>query len=167
MNTQLLYSSGNYRSETDENIITNLIRKGWVVVPAPPVIDEANFKYEYVVSSNDYNIIPLSDEEKAQYEQRIVEKQQADNRNEKLLIIQNGFTVQPENITLSLFDADRNAFAQLIVLIREALELGLINSLTPQTIKDKNGESHTLTTARLQQVIIQYGFYYKTIWETL
>ena len=78
-----------------------------------------------------------------------------------------GYTVAPEGFVLALGDADRAQFAQFLALVREALDLGLITGATEQTIKDKAGVLHTMTTDRLRQVLVGYGFAYKTLWDNL
>ena len=77
-----------------------------------------------------------------------------------------GYTVQPEGFTLALGDNDRNQFTQMLTLVQEALSLGLINNDTPQTIADKDGGKHTVSTLRLRQILVLYGLYYKGIWDT-
>ncbi len=76
-----------------------------------------------------------------------------------------GYSVQPEDFTLALGDADRAAFGQMLVLVREALDLGMINDATPQTIAAQDGQLHTVSTLRLRQILVGYGFHYKTLWD--
>lgn len=81
--------------------------------------------------------------------------------------IKSGYLVEPENFTLKLEDADRALFAQMLALVKEGIELGFIDNNTPQTISDKDGERHIVTTLRFRQIMFAYGFYYKTWWDTL
>ena len=78
-----------------------------------------------------------------------------------------GFMVQPEGFTLRLEDADRAAFAQMLALVKEALDLGMITSETPQLIADKTGTRHEVTTLRFRQIMVAYGLYYKGLWDAL
>lgn len=78
-----------------------------------------------------------------------------------------GYSVQPEGFTLALEDGDRAQFAQLLALVREALDLGLITGTTPQSIKDKSGVVHQVTTDRLRGILVAYGFHYKGLWDAL
>lgn len=78
-----------------------------------------------------------------------------------------GYLVDPEGFTLALGAEDRAQFAQFLALVREALDLGLITGSTPQSIKAKDGTLHSLTTDRLRQVLVGYGFAYKTLWDNL
>lgn len=78
-----------------------------------------------------------------------------------------GFTVQPEGFTLRLEDADRAAFAQMLALVKEALELGMITSETPQLIADHAGTRHEVTTLRFRQIMVAYGLHYKSLWDDL
>jgi len=80
-------------------------------------------------------------------------------------MIENGFDVQPENIKLGLSDNDRASFSQMLSLVKEALDLGLITNDSPQIISDINGEKHQVTTLRFRQIMVQYGFYYKSLWD--
>ena len=76
-----------------------------------------------------------------------------------------GYTVQPEGFTLALGDSDRSQFTQMLTLVQEALSLGLIDNDTPQTIADKDGGKHTVSTLRLRQILVLYGLHYKGIWD--
>ena len=80
-------------------------------------------------------------------------------------LVEAGYTVQPEGFTLALGDNDRSQFAQMLTLVQEALSLGLITNETPQTIADKDGGKHTVTTLRLRQILVLYGLHYKGIWD--
>lgn len=78
-----------------------------------------------------------------------------------------GFTVQPEGFTLRLEDADRAAFGQMLALVKEALELGMITSETPQLIASHTGTRHEVTTLRFRQIMVAYGLHYKCLWDAL
>lgn len=81
--------------------------------------------------------------------------------------ISEGYLVQPENFILALKDSDRSSFSQMLSLIKEALDLGLITNETPQTIADKNGQKHEISTLRFREIMVQYGFYYKSLWDQM
>lgn len=81
--------------------------------------------------------------------------------------IDGGFKVEPENFILALCDNDRLMFTQMLSLVKEALDLGLITNETSQTISDKFGQKHELTTLRFRQIMVQYGMYYKGLWGQL
>lgn len=81
--------------------------------------------------------------------------------------IASGFIVQPEGFTLRLEDSDRAAFAQMLALVKEALELGMITSETPQLIADHTGTRHEVTTLRFRQIMVAYGLHYKSLWDAL
>lgn len=78
-----------------------------------------------------------------------------------------GFLVEPENIVLGLRETDRMVFSQMLTLVKEALDLGLITNNTLQTISDINGQKIQLTTLRFRQVMVAYGFYFKGLWDKL
>jgi hypothetical protein len=78
---------------------------------------------------------------------------------------ENCFEVIPEGFFLSTDDVSRNAFTQMTTLIQEALSLGFIDNNTLQTITDSQSRKQTLTTLRFRQIMIQYGFYYKNLWD--
>ena len=163
------------RTESDSNIIAQLTRKGWEIVPTPsppilpdpPVIDKSQKRCVYNPNTNTYAIVDLTDEEKAAYIESENQKQRLLERQRFLDTVNNGYTVQPENFTLGLLESDRNAFSQMLGLIKEALDFNLISGDTLQTISDKNGEKHQITTNRFRQIIVQYGFYFKTLWDQL
>lgn len=81
--------------------------------------------------------------------------------------IDGGFKVEPENFILALCDNDRLMFTQMLSLVKEALDLGLITNDSPQIISDKFGQKHELTTLRFRQIMVQYGMYYKGLWGQL
>lgn len=78
---------------------------------------------------------------------------------------ENLFEVLPEGFHLSTNDSSRNAFTQMTTLIQEAMSLGLINNDTMQTIKDSQNKKQNLTTLRFRQIMVEYGFYYKNLWD--
>lgn len=78
-----------------------------------------------------------------------------------------GFDVAPEGFTLRLEDVDRAAFAQMLALVKEALDLGMITSETPQLIADHTGARHEVTTLRFRQIMVTYGLHYKGLWDAL
>lgn len=81
--------------------------------------------------------------------------------------IAEGYNVSPENFTLALGDVDRSAFTQMLSLVKEALDLGLIDNTTPQIIADLHGNKHEVTTLRFRQIMVGYGLYYKALWDNL
>lgn len=81
--------------------------------------------------------------------------------------INNGFFVESEGFTLGLLERDRLMLSQMLALVKEALDLGLITNETPQIISDKFGQKHELTTLRFRQIMVQYGIYYKSLWDQL
>jgi hypothetical protein len=81
--------------------------------------------------------------------------------------INNGFFVESEGFTLGLLEGDRLMLSQMLALVKEALDLGLITNETSQTISDKFGQKHEITTLRFRQIMVQYGMYYKGLWDQL
>lgn len=80
--------------------------------------------------------------------------------------IKKGFLVLPENFTLALDVNDRSVFSQMLILIKEALDLNLMGNDTPQIISDKDGQKHEISTLRFRQIMVSYGLYYKAIWDS-
>ena len=147
------------RIETDQSIIDTLIRKGWTVLPQKPPqpsYDNNAEKISYDELTNSWIIIPLNAEELLARQQEIIFE-----------TISQGYTVQPENFILGLQESDRNAFSQMLVLVKEALDLNMINDDTPQTIADISGNKHTISTLRFRQLMVEYGLYYKNLWNQL
>lgn len=129
------------RETSDLNEINNLIRKGWMELISPE---------QEIVDAQ-------SEEQKLRVEANI-------SFLDKTI---SGFLVEPENIVLGLREADRMVFSQMLTLVKEALDLGLITNDTLQTISDINGQKIQLTTLRLRQVMVAYGFYFKGLWDKL
>lgn len=129
------------RETFDINEINNLIRKGWteLISPEQEIVDAQ------------------SEEQKLRAEANI-------SFLDKTI---SGFLVEPENIVLGLRETDRMVFSQMLTLVKEALDLGLITNDTLQTISDINGQKIQLTTLRFRQVMISYGFYFKGLWDQL
>lgn len=136
-------------------------KPGWrwmpVVEGAPPDFQPATEKLTRLFQvgetsvTHGWEILPLASEE---------QKHLAFNNG-----IASGFLVQPEGFTLRLEDTDRAAFAQMLALVKEALELGLITSETPQLIADYTGTRHEVTTLRFRQIMVAYGLHYKSLWD--
>jgi hypothetical protein len=156
------------RKETDQAVIDNLLRKGWIDAtppekPAQPEQPEYDSSIEYLhynAETNSYVKIPYAEEQLANIDLM--------KRRENLMqSINGGFLVQPENFVLGMSDTDRGAFTQMLALVKEALDLGLITNDTPQIIADIDGQTHTVLTLRFRQIIVAYGFYYKGLWDDL
>lgn len=174
--TKLTYS-GEIREESDESVIQTLVRKGWSIIPEPepmpeyPVFDRTTHKATYNADTNSYTITELTAEEiQTQIEAEAIMQAAMQNAAARQLItdqINAGYDVQPEDFIIGFGEADRTAFTQMTVLIREAITFHLITLETPQVIKDINGVSHTLTTERYLNMIIAYGLRYKELWNNL
>ena len=174
--TKLTYS-GEIREESDEGVIQTLVRKGWSIIPEPepmpayPVFDYHTHKATYNASTNLYEIIELTAEE-IQTQIEIEANMQAAMQSaaaRQLIVdqINAGYYVQPEDFVLGLSEYDRTAFTQMLLLVREALDLGLISNSDSQIISDKTGEKHSLTTERFRQIMVSYGLFYKSLWDQL
>ncbi len=124
------------------------------VIPEKPAYDAENFK-EPVWDDSEWEwvITEMTDEEKLLRSYQVA--------------LSDGYTVTPENFILKLDFTDRSAFTSMLLLVKEALSLGLITDATPQTIEDKDGVIHTVTTLRFRQIMVQYGFYYKSLWDAI
>jgi len=143
------------RKEADPEAIANLKSKGWVelVKPTPPAFDPATQRLLYYAETNSYSVVDKSSKEIA--------------RETLDVSVAVGFLVEPEGFILGLEDSDRNTFTQMLTLVQEAKALGLIDDTTPQTITDMSGVKHTVTTLRFRQIMVGYGFYYKTLWDLI
>jgi hypothetical protein len=174
--TKLTYS-GEIREESDESVIQTLVRKGWAIIPEPepmpeyPVFDRATHKATYNAATNSYTTVELTTEEiQTQMEAEANMQAAMQSAASRQLIVDQinaGYDVQPENFILDLSESDRTAFTQMLLLVREALDLGLIIDDYPQIIADKSGDKHTITTDRFRQIMVSYGLYYKNLWDQL
>jgi len=147
------------RIETDQSIIDTLVRKGWTVLPEKPPAPSYDSDAEKIVydeQTNSWTIVPLDENELLNKQQELI-----------FSTISQGYTVQPENFTLGLQESDRNAFSQMLSLVKEALDLNMISNDTPQTIADTSETKHTISTLRFRQLMVEYGFYYKSLWDQL
>jgi hypothetical protein len=61
---------------------------------------------------------------------------------------------------LALGESDRNAFTQLLVLLREANAPDAMEV----DVADTNGVLHKVSVAQLRPMLINYGLYYQGIW---
>lgn len=151
--------------ESNSSVIENLLRKGWSIVEnlqdtEPPEYDAATQKLIFHKETSEYEVVDLTQEELA----AIAKQKKLTIFYEKL---NDGFLVEPEDFVLGLQEPDRSAFSQMLALVKEALDLGLISNDTPQTIKDINGQPQQLSTLRFRQIMVAYGFYYKQLWDQL
>ena len=154
---KILFYQDQERQESDPLVISNLIRKGWQPVPDKPEFDSETEKLLFDRENNCFSIISLNDEL----------KRKRDFNISVWASISEGFLVAPENFRLSMGEGDRNLFAQMLALVKEALDLEYISDDTPQTIKDISGQPHIITTLRFRQIMVGYGFYYKNLWDSL
>ena len=145
-----LTNNSQLRSETDALVISNLLRKGWTEIFAPSY-DPQTQQIEFNSQTGQFDVVGIPEDQL---------KQQAFQN-----AISQGFLVQPENFVLALADGDRSAFSQMLALVKEALDLNLIDNNTIQTIADINGVKHSVTTLRFRQIMVEYGFYYKNLWD--
>lgn len=161
------------RDETDASIIANLQRKGWVLVvdPIQPIYDPTLQMLTFDEATNQYSVINLSTEElqsrknaQDSMDVAMLEYQQQKQIQDKIAA---GYLVLPEGFTLKLEDFDRGLFTQMLSLVREALDLGLINNNALQVISDINGQEVTITALRFRQIMVGYGMYYKSLWDQL
>ncbi len=76
-----------------------------------------------------------------------------------------GYQVQPEGFALSLQDRDRDLFSQMAVLMLLGLHLGGISNDTVQTMADKDGQVHQVTTLRFLIIMLGYGAFVKSLWD--
>jgi hypothetical protein len=76
------------------------------------------------------------------------------------------FPVEPEGFSLKLADFDRSMFNQMLSLVMLALQVGAITTETVQKIADTTGQLHEVTTGRFLQIMLEYGSFYKGLWDT-
>ena len=78
-----------------------------------------------------------------------------------------GYPVAPEGFVLGIADEDRKAWTELLAMLNEGLSLGVITPETTTQIKALDGVLHTVTIARLKQMIFGLGMHYKALWDQL
>ena len=145
-----LTNNSQLRSETDALVISNLLRKGWTEIFAPSYDPQTQY-IEFNSQTGQFDVVDIPEDQ--------LKQQSFQNA------VSQGFLVQPENFVLALADGDRSAFSQMLALVKEALDLNLIDNNTIQTIADINGVKHSVTTLRFRQIMVEYGFYYKNLWD--
>lgn len=128
------------------------------------IFNQFNLSNPVLTSKRGEEEIILTEDERISIINQWVDNYIEDQFN-SLKRIENGFNIEPENITLGLSENDRNSFSQMLSLVKEALDLGLITNDSPQIISDINGEKHQISTLRFRQMMVQYGFYYKSLWD--
>jgi hypothetical protein len=65
--------------------------------------------------------------------------------------------------SLKLYDHDRAAFTQLLVLVNEAVNAGAMTEQSTVDIWDTEGVKHTVAVSLYRQLILGYGAYYQAI----
>lgn len=149
------------KEEESQSVVDNLLRKGWVIFnkASPPEFDELTEHLSYDKGFNTYSIIPLTEEE-------ISIRNNIDSQQAIFDKIENGYKTE-DGFILPLRDNDRALLSQMLLLVKEALDLGLISNDTPQTIVDKDGNEQTLSALRFRQIMVGYGMYYKGLWDQM
>ena len=79
--------------------------------------------------------------------------------------IEQGYNIPNTPYYLGLDDADRAQFQGMLLLVNEALSLGLITTASMQSIVDKNNNVIPMSVLDFKQLMVGYGFYYKTLWD--
>ena len=147
-----LTNNSQLRTETDESVISNLLRKGWTEIFAPSY-DPQTQQIEFDAQTSQFVVVDIPEDS--------IKQQNFANA------VSQGFLVQPENFILGLQESDRSSFSQMLSLVKEALDLNIINNDTIQIIADINAVKHSVTTLRFRQIMVEYGFYYKNLWDQL
>ena len=147
-----LTNNSQLRTETDESVISNLLRKGWTEIFAPSY-DPQTQQIEFDSQTSQFVVVDIPEDS--------IKQQNFANA------VSQGFLVQPENFILGLQESDRSSFSQMLSLVKEALDLNIINNDTIQIIADINAVKHSVTTLRFRQIMVEYGFYYKNLWDQL
>lgn len=80
------------------------------------------------------------------------------------LAIEQGYYDKDFNIRLKLQDYDRNSFSQYLNMLKLAEDLNAAPET--DTIADINGNLHELTILNIKILLLRYGIYYKTVWNT-
>lgn len=80
-------------------------------------------------------------------------------------LLEQGYLVPGTPYRLALWKDDRDTFSSMLILVNELLQAGYITLDTPQSLKDKDGNMVTLSTAQFKAAMIGYGVYYKQIWD--
>jgi hypothetical protein len=61
----------------------------------------------------------------------------------------------------------RDAFTGTMILIREGIDAGAITNATPMSIWDAHEQEHALTVGNVRQLLLAYGFAWKTAFDQL
>lgn len=149
---------GLFREEVDPVIISNLKRKGWTELLIPE-FDSSKEKLWFNEETHCFAVVSLTENESS-----LIEENKSQQNFDAQ--IKNGYKTE-EGFILALEDNDRSLFTQMLSLIKEALDLGLITNDTEQTIRDKSGNVQILSTLRFRQVMVGYGMYYKSLWDQM
>jgi hypothetical protein len=78
-------------------------------------------------------------------------------------LITSGFPVGSSS--LALYDYDRSNFSNMLTLVNEGLMLGQMTTSSIVSIKSQEGNILSMTAIQFKILMLQYGFYYKTIWD--
>ena len=69
-----------------------------------------------------------------------------------------------KGFSLKLHKEDRDAFAQLLLLVREGLDLGTLSINSTLEVLDTINAVQILTVQEFRQMMVGYGLYYKQLW---
>lgn len=79
--------------------------------------------------------------------------------------IEKGYNLPGTPYYLGMEISDRIQFNGMLSLINEALDAGYITADSSQSMNDKDGNRIDLTAGEFKQMMVGYGFYYKTLWD--
>lgn len=78
-------------------------------------------------------------------------------------LIATGFPIGTSS--LALYDYDRSNFSSMLTLVNEGLMLGQMTTSSMVSIKSQEGDILYMTALQFKILMLQYGFYYKTVWD--
>jgi hypothetical protein len=73
-----------------------------------------------------------------------------------------GYAVEPEGYSLAMDDTDRANWSQLLVLLREAEDMGGMTGDSPVSFLDLTGAPRQATLTRFRQIMVGLGGAYQT-----
>lgn len=81
------------------------------------------------------------------------------------MVLKQGYPIPNTPYYLAMQDSDRAQFSSMLILTRELLDAGYINTNTSQSIKTIDEQIIYLTTGEFKMMMIGYGLYYKYLWD--
>lgn len=167
MQYRLLYEFGDYILDSTGERVN--LQYGELIL-SPEGINIGCKFFETLEEAEYFFNITKKDIQEGEYEEYLSSK--TVNKTSKLLELDNyfnnkiisGYYDETEDIIVAITSDDRKSFTETLTMLSLAKDLG--QNIETFTITDINNQLHELPILRLKILLLKYGIYYQTIWQS-